>query len=155
MVSRVAYRVLAIVVLLAWAEVASAQTWTAEQLEVLKFEELQWQMSKDRDVSWIEKMVHPSLSYWETGQPVPQNKASLSRWNRYSNVTDTVLEQELFPISITITGNVAVVQYHYQVARENYKKDRATVQGHYTDVLVKEGGRWLFVAWSGGDDPKK
>jgi hypothetical protein len=29
------------------------------------------------------------------------------------------------------------------------------VTGHYTDVLVKEGGRWLFITWSGGDDPKK
>jgi len=22
------------------------------------------------------------------------------------------------------------------------------------DVLVKEGARWLFIAWAGGDDPK-
>jgi len=34
-------------------------------------------------------------------------------------------------------------------------KERETVTGHYTDVLVKEGGRWLFLAWAGGDDPKK
>ena len=31
-----------------------------------------------------------------------------------------MLEQELFPISLTITGNIAVVQYRYSVARENY-----------------------------------
>jgi hypothetical protein len=29
------------------------------------------------------------------------------------------------------------------------------VHGRYMDVLVKEGGRWLFLAWTGGDDPKK
>ena len=60
-----------------------------------------------------------------------------------------------FPISLTITGNIAVVQYRYQIAREDYKKERETVWGRYTDVLVKEGGRWLFIAWTGGDDPKK
>ncbi len=27
--------------------------------------------------------------------------------------------------------------------------------GHYMDVLVKEGGHWQFIAWAGGDDPKK
>ena len=27
--------------------------------------------------------------------------------------------------------------------------------GHYTDVLVKGNGRWLFLAWEGGDDPEK
>ena len=24
-----------------------------------------------------------------------------------------------------------------------------------TDVFVEDGGRWLFLAWTGGDDPKK
>jgi len=134
---------------------ASAQTWNAEQQEVWKLEEQQWQMSKDKDASWIDKMVHPNISYWDVDQPGPQNKASLQRWNRYNNANATVLEQELFPVSMTITGNIAVVQYRYAVARENYKKERETATGKYTDVLVKEGGRWLFIAWSGGDDPKK
>ncbi len=100
-------------------------------------------------------MVHPSVSYWETDQPVPQNKASLLRWNRYSASYSTVLEQEIRPISIVVTGNVAVVNYVYQIAREDDKKKRETVQGRYMDVLVKDKGKWLFLAWSGGDDPKK
>lgn len=155
MAYRLAGRALVCAVVLAWAGAAVAQTWTPEQQEVWKLEQQQWQMSKDKDSSWIEKMVHPSLSYWETGAPVPQNGASLTRWNRYNSASATVLEQEVFPISLTITGNIAVAQYSYQVARENYKKERETVWGHYTDVLVKEGGRWLFIAWAGGDDPKK
>ena len=100
-------------------------------------------------------MVHPNLSYWSTGSPVPQTKTSLARWNRYDNTNATVLEQELFPLSITITGSIAVVNYHYQIARESYKKERDTVHGRYMDVFVKDGGRWLFIAWTGGDDPKK
>lgn len=138
-----------------FAGAASAQTWSPEQQEIWKLEEQQWKMSKEKDLSWIDKMVHPNLSYWDVGQPGPQNKASLLRWNRYSNTNATVLEQELFPISVTITGNIAVVQYGYSIARENYKKDRETVNGRYTDILVKEGSRWLFLAWAGGDDPKK
>jgi hypothetical protein len=146
---------LAVFCLLVLPTLAAAQTWTAEQQEIWKLEEQQWQMSKDKDVSWIDKMVHPNISYWDVDQPGPQNKASLVRWNRYNNTNATVLEQELFPISMTITGNIAVVQYRYSVARENIKKERETATGRYTDVLVKEGGRWLFIAWSGGDDPKK
>jgi hypothetical protein len=34
-------------------------------------------------------------------------------------------------------------------------RTRETVTGRYTDVLVKEGGRRLFIAWADGDDPKK
>jgi hypothetical protein len=141
--------------LLAVAGAASAQTWTPEQQELWKLEEQQWQMAKDKDLSWIDKLVHPNLSYWDSDQQSPQNKASLARWNRYNSTNATVLEQELFPISATITGNLAVLQYRYMVARENSKKERETVSGRYTDVLVKEGGRWLFIAWAGGDDPKK
>ena len=141
--------------LLAMFGTAGAQTWNPEQQEVWKLEELQWKMSKDKDLSWIEKMVHPNMTFWENGQPVPQNKSSLQRWNRYISGNGEVLEQELYPLSIVITGNIAVVQYHYQQARENLKKEREMVFGRYTDILIKEGNRWLFIAWSGGDDPKK
>jgi hypothetical protein len=152
-------RILSIAVLSAtfcgFAGTAAAQTWSPEQQELWKLEEKQWQMAKDKDLSWIETMVHPNLSYWGADSAVPQTKASLARWNRFENTNATVLEQELFPLAITITGNVAVVSYRYQIARENYKKERETVWGRYTDVFVKDGGRWQFLAWTGGDDPKK
>ena len=141
--------------LAAFAGIAAAQTWSPDQQEIWRFEEQQWKMAAEKDLTWIDKMVHANVSYWDTEQPAPQNKASLLRWGRYTNANTTVLEQELFPISVTITGNIAVAQYRYSIARENYKKDRATATGRYTDILVKEGGRWLFLAWAGGDDPKK
>jgi hypothetical protein len=62
-------------------------------------------------------MVHPDFSYWETGQAMPQNRASL--------------------------------------ARENLKQEREMVSGRYMDVLIKDDGRWKFIAWAGGEDPKK
>jgi hypothetical protein len=140
--------------LTAFTGAASAQAWSPEQQEIWKFEEKQWQMAAAKDLSWMDTMVHPNMRYWETGDPMPRDRASLKRWGRYSNENGTVLEQEIFPISATITGNVAVVQYHYMIARENLKKERETVTGHYTDVLIKENGRWLFIAWAGGDNPK-
>ena len=155
MTHRMPCAVVALMGLLVVAGPASAQTWTPEQQELWKFEQQQWQMSKDKDSSWIEKMVHPNLRYWEIGQPMPQDKASLARWNRYTSANATVLEQELFPISVTITGNLAVVQYWYQIARENAKKEQETAHGYYTDVLLKENGQWRFIAWAGGDVPKK
>jgi len=141
--------------LAALATTVSAQTWTAEQQELWKLEEQQWKMAKNKDASWIDKMTHANLSYWDTDQTFPRNKASLTRWNRYDSGNSTVLEQEIFPISMTITGNVAVAHYRYSAARENYKKERETVSGRYTDVFMKDGGRWMFITWAGGDDPKK
>lgn len=136
------------------AGAASAQGWTAEQQEIWALEEQQWKMAAAEDLSWVDTMVHPNVSYWETGQPMPQNRASLIRWNRFSAANNNVLEQELLPISIVITGNVAVVNYYYSIARENLKKEQETIKGRYMDVLIKDGGRWKFIAWAGGDEPQ-
>lgn len=133
---------------------AAAQTWSAEQQEIWQFEQQQWKLSAAKDLSWIDTMVHPNMRFWETGSPMPRDKASLKHWSRFESDGSTVLQQELFPIAATITGNIAVVQYHYMIATENYKKERETITGHYTDVLVKENGRWMFIAWAGGEDQK-
>lgn len=141
--------------LCSFAGTAYADAMSQDQQDVWKVEQQQWKMATSKDVTWIDALVHANLKTWETGAPMPRDKASLKHWSRYDNESGNVLEYEIFPISTTITGNVAVVQYYYQMARENYKKDRETVTGHYTDVLIKDGGRWQFIAWAGGDDPKK
>ena len=137
-----------------FAGAAAAQSWSPEQQELWQVEQQQWKMSAAKDLSWIDTMVHPSMRFWETGSPMPRDKASLKHWARFESDSGTVLQQELFPISATITGNVAVVQYHYMIATENYKKERETVTGQYTDVLIKENGRWMFIAWAGGQIKK-
>jgi hypothetical protein len=131
---------------------ARAGEWSTEQQEVWNLEQQQWAMSKAEDLSWIDTMVHQNMRFWETGAPMPRDKASLKHWSRFDAESGSTLEQEIYPISATITGNIAVVQYHYVVASENYKKERKTVTGHYTDVLIKENGRWMFIAWAGGAD---
>ena len=145
----------AVLLLCTVADTASAAEWSAEQQEIWKVEQQQWKMSASKDTSWIDTMVHQNMTFWETSAPMPRDKASLKHWSRFDADNVSTLEQELFPISATITGNVAVVQYNYMIARENYKKERETVTGHYTDVLIKDGGHWLFLTWAGGDHPKK
>ena len=133
----------------------AADTMSADQQDLWKLEQQQWKMSAAKDSSWIDSMVHPNLKFWDRTSPMPRDKASLKLWNRLEQADSTVLAQEIFPISATITGNVAVLQYNYMVARENYRKEHETVTGHYTDVLIKQGNDWKFIAWAGGDDPKK
>ena len=105
-----------------YASPLAGQTWSPEQQEIWKVEEQQWGMAASKDLTWIESMVHPNASVWGNDWPGPQNKASLSRWAKYSSANFTVLEQELFPISLTITGNIAVAHYRYRLAGENYKE---------------------------------
>jgi len=155
MTNRPVFSVVSSLFLYLFAFSAYAQTWNAEQEAIWKIEQQQWKMSMAKDSSWIDTLAHPNLRFWEAGSQFPRDRDSLKQWDRYQSENSTTLEQELFPISVTVTGNVAVVQYHYMAARENAKKERETVTGHYTDVLIKDGDSWKFIAWEGGDDPKK
>ena len=155
MINRALWMTAAAVTFCAFTGAALADASSPEQQEVWKVEQQQWAMAAAKNDSWIETMAHPNLRFWETGSPTPRDRASLKHWSKYNNENTTMLEYELFPISATITGNVAVAQYHYTIARENFKKEREVVNGHYTDILIKEGGKWIFIAWEGGDDPKK
>jgi hypothetical protein len=155
MFRRLSSVLLASSVLFSVAAASTAQTFTPEQRELWKLEEQQWKMSAARDHSWIEKLVHPNMTYWDADQPAPQNRSSLARWQSYYDSLGKVVEQEIFPISATITGDVAVLHYRYAIARENSRQEREIATGRYTDVFLRENGRWLFIAWAGGDDPKK
>ena len=143
------------VVAFSFAGAAQAQQWSKEQQEVWAVEQQQWAMGAAKDLTWVDRMAHDNLSFWSDDRHAPQDKASLARWAKYDSQNATVLEQEIQPHAITITGNVAVVQYSYAVASEGTDKKRKMTQGRYTDVLVKEGGDWRFLAWSGGDYPEK
>ena len=65
----------------------------------------------------------------------------------------TTLMQELSPFGIIVHGNTAVAHYVYSLTAEDKEGNRKTVHGRYTDVLVKDGENWVFLAWHGGDDP--
>jgi ketosteroid isomerase-like protein len=131
---------------------ASAQTWTPDQQEIWKLEDAMWLRDTAHDLTWIDTYLHPDATSWGIDTPVPRNRASVTRWDKYEYASSTVLEHELFPLSITITGDVAVVHYRYQMAIENYKKEREIVTGRYSDVLIKSAGRWLLLTVIGGDD---
>jgi hypothetical protein len=134
---------------------ASAQSWTPEQQKIWSFEEACWQRDTAKDLTWIDSCVHPDATSWGIDHPVPRNRASVARWDKYEYGNATVLESELFPLSITIVADVAVVHFRYRIASENSRKERKTVTGRYSDVLIKDGTRWLIITTVGGDDPKR
>ncbi len=133
---------------------ASAQSWTPEQQELWKLEEEIWQRDVSKDVGWVSTYMHPDATSWGIDQPVPRNRASVAKWDKYAYGNSTVLEHELFPLSIVISGDVAIVHFRYRSASENARKEREVTTGRYTDVLVRKGGRWLILATVGGDDPR-
>ena len=132
---------------------AFGQTWSDEQIKVWNVIEAQWKASMEKDATWTEKYLHVKFLGWDDERPIPRDKSSVNKWNRYGIENSTTLIQELYPVGIVVHGNTAVAHYFYSQASENRKGERKTVHGRYTDILVKENGAWRFLAWSGGDNP--
>ena len=133
---------------------ALAQTWSNGQLEVWDVIQTQWQASMEEDATWPERLLHESFLGWANENPAPRDEASTDKWNRYDVENSTTLMQELYPVGIIVQGNTAVAHYFYSTSTENRKEERKTTHGRYTDVLVRDGGTWRFIAWHGGDDPE-
>ena len=137
---------------------ASAQSWSDTQKEVWKTVVSQWEAAKaqekDKEPSWPDTYLHDSFLGWGDENPMPRDKSSTKRWEKYTSANSKTLEQELNPVGIVVEGSVAVVHYYYSVATENRKGERETAHGRFTDILVKDGQRWLFLAWRGGLDPR-
>jgi hypothetical protein len=150
---------LSIIVLLSatGATVAPAfgQTWSDKQLEVWNVIKAQWKANMEKDTTWPEKYLHEKFLGWDNQNPMPRDNSSVQKWYLYRTENSTALVQELSPVGIVVHGNTAVAHYFFSLASENRKKERKTVHGRYTDILVKDNGTWRFLAWHGGDDPTK
>ncbi len=131
-----------------------AQSWSEQQLEVWGVIQAQWQAAMEEDASWPDRFLHGTFLGWGNENPAPRGQSSTRDWTRYDDQNSTTLMQELYPIGIVVHGNTAVAHYFYSVASENRKGERQTTHGRYTDVLVREGNTWRFLAWHGGDNPE-
>ena len=81
---------LALTVIFTFTQNISAQQWTAEQQEVWKTINAQWQADKDGK-NWVEEFVHPDCVGWNNSTPMPRDKASTNRWaNIYKTISKTI-----------------------------------------------------------------
>ncbi len=145
---------LALVISLGLPTIAIAQDWSPEQTEVWNTIVAQWDASKAKDHAWPERFLHPSFLGWSDEFPMPRDKNGVEEWEKYSSENSQVHVQELTPVGIVVVGSTAVAHYYYSTAAEDREGKRETTHGRYTDVLVKQDGKWLFIAWRGGDDPR-
>ena len=145
------YTPAAILLLLLSAGPALAQT-SADEAAVWSAVEQQWRAEKRGDNSWIEDMLSGDFVGWPKESPAPRNKTSTRLWYEFDSRQTELVEFELYPMSIVVHGNLAVVHYLYTAASKQRGGDVTTRNGRYTDVLARDDNVWKFIAWHGGDD---
>lgn len=128
---------------------ALAENWTKEQQEVLAFEEVCIAAQNADDVN---ACFHEDYVGWGMDSPVPLSKTDQIRLIEDS-FARTETESLLFkPLSVVVKGNMAVVNYIAAGVSTNKSTDEVEYYTHrWTDVCLKEGGRWYWIADHGED----
>ncbi len=81
------------------------------------------------------------------------SSASARKWLGYGYESGQTLEQEIMPLAIRIHGDVAIVQYYFVRAVQDSDGKRRRETGNWTDVLLRQGDKWVLIADRGGVAP--
>jgi hypothetical protein len=127
---------------------ALGEQWTAEQKEVWEFEKSCWD---PKDVEKGMACFHDDYVAWGPGSPAPLNKADRRAFLARELETSEIVFLYLKPLSIQLHGNMAIVLYVSTVTvRNKATGEETTTTERWTDVCLKEGDRWTWVADHGG-----
>lgn len=135
------------------ASQARAQEWSEAQLEVWDAIHAEWAAAMEKDRARFGTMFHESFEGWSAENPAPRDLEATAKWSRLEETT--TLAYELHPLAIVVAGETAVAHYLWSDLSEDAGGERETTHGRYTDVLVRDGDRWKFLAWQGGADPEE
>ena len=131
---------------------AFAQDVRDDEADVLLTIEQEWEASLKRDHDKVDGMLADNFMGWSKSSPAPRTKTSSSKWRQLEDSIGRVLRYELYPLSITVVGDVAVAHYLYTQAFKPKDGEVEITNGRYTDVLIRSEDGWKFLAWHGGDD---
>ena len=129
-----------------------AQGSVDDQAAVWEAVETIWAAEENGDEKWIEDMLAADFMGWRKNSPAPRGKSSVRLWNHFQREQTKDIAHELYPLSIVVHGDMAVVHYLYTNAVQTRDKKTSVTSGRYTDVLVRDDETWKFISWHGGDD---
>jgi ketosteroid isomerase-like protein len=128
-----------------------AQEWSAQQKEVWSSVQDYWAISSKGDVDGFLSYFHSTFTGWPNGSAAPHNKTDREKYIRHYMPKTTTALYTITPESIWVKGNFAFVHYSYtQVEVDMEGKERSSA-GRWTDILTKDGNRWVMVGDSGGE----
>jgi ketosteroid isomerase-like protein len=85
---------------------------------------------------------------------MPYGKASIQKWLDHDIKTNKTLILQISPVAIQVYGSFAFVHYYYNgLVKDAEGKDKAS-SGRWTDILTKQGDRWVVIGDHGGQTSK-
>ena len=127
------------------------QEWSTEQKEVWSSVEEYWALSSKGDLDGFLSYFHSSFSGWPNGSAAPHNKTDREKFIRHYLPKTTTALYTITPEAIWVKGNFAFVHYSYTEVEVDMEGKEKLNTGRWTDILTKDGNRWVMVGDSGGE----
>jgi ketosteroid isomerase-like protein len=139
-------------ILLMSPAIGLAQDSGGDEAAVWAAVEAIWTAEERGDNDRVDDMLSEDFMGWPNSAPAPRGKDSTSMWREFNNDQQKGLVHELYPLSIIVHGDMAVAHYLYTNAVQTRDKKTETANGRYTDILIRDGSTWTFIAWLGGNN---
>jgi ketosteroid isomerase-like protein len=133
---------------------AKAQEWSAAQKDAWKIENDMWAALAKGDVAAFLEFVHPDYMGWDDNEPLPSTKTEVQKWLQLFMSGRKVSGYDIKPVGIRVFGDFAILDYYYSMAVESDGKKKME-EGRWTDIVMKQGGKWLLIGDNGGESQKK
>jgi hypothetical protein len=133
-----------------------AQNWTSAQQAVLDRIDQCVQAAIDRNQAGETGCYHRDFSGWRNDMPGLRDSAFiLAEIGRsYSEPqSETLLDYSMQPLGVEIYGSVAIVHYYAYFWVRPAGGEVAMRRSRWTDIMLNEGGQWVWIADHGGQDP--
>jgi hypothetical protein len=123
---------------------AQGQEWTAEQQELWAWEAACLQTL---ELETKEACFHDDFIGWGVGEEEPTTKTDRLRAFAAGLEAYELVSFDPRPLAVNVQGNTGVLIYEATaVTRNRATGEEATSVVRWTDVAVREGERWLWIA---------
>jgi len=132
-----------------------SQEWSAAQKEVWKNVEAYNALADAGNVEGFMAYVHNDYLGWSYQSPLPMDKAATKRYVEHDFKAYKTILSDIKPVAIGIFGNVAYVHYYYSGIYKDSDGKEKSVSGRWTDILMKQGDKWVMIGDHGGRTSKE
>ncbi len=127
---------------------ASAQmpTWSAEQTDAWKVIQQSWADDVAQNGKWPAIYADPQMVTWSSEFAAPRGKDSAVRWTKFQTTQGKVIQYELSPQSISLSGDTAVVTYALTIVTQRGTDKPDWGKEAIVETLVRSGTGWKFLS---------